>query len=429
MSVASKPGVAVDGAPVPVFRSAPGGGRVVRAASVAVGAALAFIVVRDGSPAWQLTRLVTAGGLTWLAHRVLTRSGRVGRAGAAFAQGCVAFAVGIGIGLPHLVKTGLQATTVAGLVALAGGLVLVGTGAAGLVRLSRSWRRLLVVPGLFLAFFVTVWSLAQATAATNVPRTDVGATTPAERGLSYRDVRFATADGVSLSGWYVPSANRAAVVLLHGAGSTRSNVLDHAAVLANHGYGVLLFDSRGHGRSGGRAMDFGWYGDQDTAAAVSFLTTQPDVDPARIAAIGMSMGGEEAIGAAASDTRIRAVVAEGATNRVTADKAWMSEEFGWRGTFSRGLEWLVYNTADLLTAGRQPIPLREAAAAAAPRPILLIAAGDVADEATADRYIQAGSPQSVEVWVVPDTGHTAALDTHPQEWEQRVTAFLATAVR
>jgi uncharacterized protein len=45
-------------------------------------------------------------------------------------------------------------------------------------------------------------------------------------------------------------------------------------VLARHGYGVLLFDARGHGRSEGRAMDFGWFGDLDVSAAVSFLVAR-----------------------------------------------------------------------------------------------------------------------------------------------------------
>jgi hypothetical protein len=31
------------------------------------------------------------------------------------------------------------------------------------------------------------------------------------------------------------------------------------------------FDGRRHRRSGGRAMDFGWYGDADTSVGVSFL--------------------------------------------------------------------------------------------------------------------------------------------------------------
>ena len=34
----------------------------------------------------------------------------------------------------------------------------------------------------------------------------------------------------------------------------------------------------------------------------------------------------------------------------------------------------------------------------------------------------------MELWVVPGTGHTAALATHPVEWEQRVTEFLTTAL-
>jgi alpha-beta hydrolase superfamily lysophospholipase len=73
----------------------------------------------------------------------------------------------------------------------------------------------------------------------------------------------------------VPSANGAAVVLLHGAGSTRSDVLDQAAVIAGAGLGVLMLDARGHGESGGRAMDFGWFGDEDIAAATTFLGGTP----------------------------------------------------------------------------------------------------------------------------------------------------------
>ena len=137
-------------------------------------------------------------------------------------------------------------------------------------------------------------------------------------------------------------------------------------------------------------MDFGWYGNEDTTAAVSFLQAQPDVDDERIAAVGMSMGGEEVIGAAAADSRIRAVVAEGATNRVTGDKAWLSDEFGWRGAVQERVEWLLYSTTDLLTDAAPPMTLRDAVAAASPRPVLLIAGGDVADEGRAGRYIQRG---------------------------------------
>jgi pimeloyl-ACP methyl ester carboxylesterase len=269
---------------------------------------------------------------------------------------------------------------------------------------------------------VAAMSLGQAVAATQVPRTAIGSSTPARGGLTYSDAAFETSDGVRLSGWYIPSTNGAAVVVLHGAGSTRSDALDQAVVLARHGYGVLVFDARGHGRSAGRAMDFGWYGDEDVSAAVSYLQSRPDVH-AGIGALGLSMGGEEALGAAAGDPRIRAVVAEGATNRAPADREWLSDEYGWRGALQEGIDWLTYGVADLLTPAHKPATLRNAAAAVAPRPVLLIAAGAVPDEENADRYIQSGSPRSVQLWVVPDAGHTQGLRVEPGQWEQRVIAF------
>jgi hypothetical protein len=93
-----------------------------------------------------------------------------------------------------------------------------------------------------------------------------------------------------------------------------------------------------------------------------------------------------------------------------------------------GVEWLLYNTADVLTAAEPPRSLRDAVSAIAPRPVLLIAGGGVAEEGHASRFIQAASPGTVDVWEVADTGHTAALDTHPAEWEARVTTFLADAL-
>ena len=350
------------------------------------------------------------------------------RGSLAFGAGCLLLGVGIGLGPPYLAKAGFHPVTVIGLAVLAAGLALLVVSGVILVRVARSWRRILVVPVLLAAVATAVLTIGQAVAATTVPPTTVGSTTPADSGLTFAEVTFPTADGVALAGWYIPSRNHAAVVLLHGAGSTRSGLLDHAVVLAHHGYGVLLFDARGHGRSDGRAMDFGWYGDQDVAGAVSFLQTRPDVDDELIAAVGLSMGGEEAIGAAAGDRRIRAVVAEGATHRVTADRAWLSEEFGWRGALQEGLDWLTYGITDLLTAADQPPALRDAVAATAPRKVLLIAAGERADEGSAGRYIQTGAAGSVDLWIVPGTGHTDALRTHPREWEQRVTAFLATAL-
>ena len=201
----------------------------------------------------------------------------------------------------------------------------------------RWWGRVLAIPAVILTVYAGVYALALAVAVTNVPVTAVGQADPAGAGLAFRDVSLTTPDGVQLSGWYIPGSSGAAIALVHGSGSTRSDVLPHAQVLARNGFGILLFDSRGHGRSVGRAMDFGWYGDQDVTAAVDFLASRPEVTGGRIGVVGISMGGEEAIGAMAADPRIRAVVAEGATNRTAADKAWLPTVYGVRGTLQQAL--------------------------------------------------------------------------------------------
>jgi dienelactone hydrolase len=402
--------------------------RVAGVAVVVGGAALGVAVVHDGSPGWGALRVALVGVLTVVLARLA--GGRTGRLTAAllWTWGAVLFAVGVGLAVPHLTKTGVTVVGLVGGVLLVAGLVLVVGRARSLVGAApRGWKPPVVLV-LLVGLVVSVWSLGQAVAATNVPRTPVGSETPMDRGMPYREVAVEATDGVRLAAWYVPSRNGAAVVLLHGAGSTRSAVLDHAAVLADHGYGVLLLDARGHGRSGGRAMDFGWYGDEDVGGAVSFLTEQPDVAGGRIGVLGLSMGGEEAIGAAGADPRIAAVVAEGATNRVAADKAWLSEEHGWRGSLQQGLDRLTYALTDRLTDASPPVALREAAATAAPTPMLLIAGGAVPDEPPAARHVAGGAAGTVSVWVAPGAAHTGALDRHPREWEERVTSFLAEAL-
>ncbi len=75
----------------------------------------------------------------------------------------------------------------------------------------------------------------------------------ADLGAAKQPVLLRTASGLRLRGWYVPSRNGAAVAVMHGTGSNRLGVADHARLLARHGYGVLIFDFHGHGTSDGRS--------------------------------------------------------------------------------------------------------------------------------------------------------------------------------
>ena len=334
----------------------------------------------------------------------------------------VATAAGAGIGIRHLQKTGLSVATVIGLTSLAVGLVLLGYAATVAWRALHRWWRLALLPAA-LVVLQLVLSAALAVMYAVVPPTELGAGTPSDEGLDHRDVTFRTSDGVELSAWLVPSRNGAAVVLRHGAGSTRTDTLRQAGVLADHGYGVLLVDARGHGLSGGTGMDLGWYGDLDTTAAVTFLAGQDDVVPSRIGVVGLSMGGEEAIGAAGVDPRIRAVVAEGATGRTAVDNDDLRPEDR-ASTLERGLDWFTYELTDMLTGASPPASLRESVAASGDTEFLLVAAGTVETEVLAADSMRSAGPGRVAVWTVADAGHTQGLATAPEEWEDRVVGFL-----
>ena len=390
------------------------------------GAALAVLAGLDGSAVWQVARVLVILAVTAGAVLFTGRAGRAGRGAIALLFGIVGTVAGAGVGSARLAKAGLDTAPVLAVIVLVAGLFLLIWGAVALVRAVPGWWRLLAIPVALAVLQFVLLPLTEAVYATNLPPGQLGTGTPARYGLTYQDVAFRTADGVRLSAWYIPSRNGAAVVLLPGSGSTRTAVLGQAAMLARHGYGALLVDGRGHGLSGGHAMDFGWWGGRDLAAAVSFLARQPGVQAGKIAVLGESMGGEQALAAMGADPRIRAVVAEGAEGQQYADRGWRPHDI--TGVIDRGVDWVQYTAAGLISGAPRPMSIPDAIRAAALRPVLIVAGGTVASEPVAARWFRAASPATVQVWVVPHAGHTQGLATAPQAWEAHVIGSLNAAL-
>lgn len=385
-------------------------GLVVWSSDLGVGARIVLLV---------LLALLAAG--TVGLDRRLTPTG-----GGALMLGWAAVGVttGIAAGAAPVAMTGLSLGSVVGLLALAAGLGLLVVAAARLVRAVPGWWRLLALPAAYVLVEFVLFPVTIGVYATHQPVAPFDETTPA----GAQDVAIPTPDGESLAAWYTPPANGAVVILRHGsgAGSSKASVGDHAAVLARHGYGVLAMDARGFGESSGRPNALGWYGEADVAAALDWLAGRDEVDPDRIAALGLSMGGEEALAAAGADRRIRAVVAEGASGRGGADHA----HFGYTGVeavLDGAVMAATDGTAALFTRAPRPRPLAEAIGSMGTRPVLLIA-GEEAAEASAGAYLAAVAPDTVTLWELPDTPHTRALERHYAEWEARVVGFLDAAL-
>ena len=100
----------------------------------------------------------------------------------------------------------------------------------------------------------------------------------------------------------------------------RAKAQKHARYLARAGYGVLLVDRRGEGASDGDPHGFGWTFDEDIRAGVRFLQDRDDVDPERIAGLGLSVGGEMMLQTAADTRGLAAVVSDGAGARVFSEE-------------------------------------------------------------------------------------------------------------
>ncbi len=129
---------------------------------------------------------------------------------------------------------------------------------------------------------------------------------------NYQSVSFPSQDGLTLKGWYVPPKNGAVIIFIHGHAGNRTNQAADAGLLIHQGYGALLFDLRNSGESQGNLTTFGLQETMDVRGAIDFVKAQPGVDPARIGALGQSMGGATAIMSAARYPELQATVAESA---------------------------------------------------------------------------------------------------------------------
>lgn len=296
-------------------------------------------------------------------------------------------------------------------------------GLAGITLIVLGWRRLLAglqrrwvrvvtaVVGTLAVMQVLLLPAVVALMVTNRARPEASGRTPADLGLTFEDVRIPVADGTELAAWWVPADGDAAVLVLPGSGSTRDDVLDHGAFLAETGYGVLLLDVRGHGDSGGRIMDLGWGAERDVADVVSWLGAR-GVD--RVGVLGLSMGGEVALTAAAEDPRIAAVVAEGATARTHADGALVPED----NPVAQAVDWIQYAMIRALTPESEPVPLVDAVANI-DAPVLLIEGSGPKEPETGPLLAEA-APATLTLWEIPESVHVGGLSTRPQEYRQRV---------
>jgi uncharacterized protein len=317
-------------------------------------------------------------------------------------------------------KVGPSGDDYTGLLSAPAAFVLIGVGAVALWKSRRTddalwWRyprRLLVTGGALFAASVFAMPLAVSYVVTHVSRAEVPT---ADLGAPYQNVEFETSDGLRLKGWYIESRNGAAVISFPGRASSQKR----AKMLADHGYGVLLFDRRGEGESEGDPNLFGWQGERDVHAAVKFLQSRPDVDPERIGGIGLSVGGEMMIEAAAESNALKAIVSEGGSGRSVRDE--LANPGGkWQELVGNGIA--TVGTA-LFTSNTPPADLKSLVAKI-DNPVFFVYGeqGQSTEKPANDAFYKAKRGPK-EIWEVPGSKHMGGIDARPKDYEHRVVGF------
>jgi len=257
---------------------------------------------------------------------------------------------------------------------------------------------------------------------THPPRLYPGDRTPADWGAAYEDVSLSS-DGGHLRGWYLPSRNGAAVVLLHDHGANRLALAPHAETLSRAGYGVLLLDLPAHGRSDGRRFSRDAAVD-DALAAVAWLARRHDVQ-ARVAVLGVGLGGTLALHAAARNAFIRGAVADGPLPGTlhdlpppsgVADRLWRYPQ-----------AYLFHAALERLAPGPRLPANSHALSRFDGRPVLLIASGRGREQRqTGHLFVAAGEPKTL--FEIPDAAHATGWAVAPEDYTQHLLAFLGRAL-
>ena len=111
---------------------------------------------------------------------------------------------------------------------------------------------------------------------------------------------------------YKTGERRPAIIMMHGFGANKTGGPEWICrQFENWGYVALRFDYRGCGESGGeRGRVIPLEEVADARNALTFMATRPEVDPARIALCGSSLGAGVAVYAGGIDQRVAAVILE-----------------------------------------------------------------------------------------------------------------------
>lgn len=179
-------------------------------------------------------------------------------------------------------------------------------------------RKLLFVllPGFGVVLFLLLSFFAYILYEVTHPNVLAEAVDPGYYLLPFSQLEWAARDGSRLSGWFVPGVKEApTIILCHGYGSNKTEVLSLASRLHGEGYNLLVCNLRGHGHSSFTRTSLGLYEREDLIDTINFVVANQSRE---VGIWGVSVGGYAGLYAAGATGKAKAVVADSIYPTVSA---------------------------------------------------------------------------------------------------------------
>jgi pimeloyl-ACP methyl ester carboxylesterase len=238
-------------------------------------------------------------------------------------------------------------------------------------------------------------------------------------------VQFTVLGKEPREGWFFPGLRGApTIILCHGYGSSRGELLTLVSALQDHQYNVFLFDFAGHGNSGGMTT-FGFREADELGAAIDALAARNDVDPRSFGVWGYNLGAYAALREAERDARVRALVLDS-----IYDDPKQMVRIGVGRTGLGGFPLMVRSAEisfDLLNLPfRNQLPVSSRLNSLLNVPILFIQASDDPELSgiTRDMFLKAPEPR--EQAIIGHGNFVSMNDDNKRAYETRVVTFFLT---
>lgn len=247
---------------------------------------------------------------------------------------------------------------------------------------------------------------------------------PDEYKMPYDNVYFTTEDKVTIKGWFIPyDGSEQTIILMHGWGMNRSDILKNTYFLHDLGFNLLYFDFRALGESGGKVSSIGYLETRDVRAAIKYLKETRPESCKKIGLYGLSMGAMVAICEGASNPEINCVVAEASYysfRRVVSRWAWVHHKVPSFPVIPIVLHYI----RRYLRVNPERYSPKYNIGKISPRPVFIIHGryDNIVPAAQAKLlFKRAGEPK--EIWLVPGAKHNKCAEVGGFEYKQRMSDF------